>query len=85
MPSDERTPAPDVTCACWGPLEKWQHVHTDCEPVVTENTSVLTHLRGLPTPRVCTCECATCKRAWWAAGRPRVVEVNGVRTIERAR
>lgn len=36
--------------------------HPDC-PVTYENV-------------VCACECTTCKRAWWAAGRPKTGPVS---------
>ncbi len=28
---------------------------------------------GCPDPSSCACECRTCKRIWFAAGRPRIV------------
>ncbi len=44
----------------------------DCPAVVRAETEgcLGSPARCCPLPMVCTCECHTCKRAWWAAGRP---------------
>lgn len=48
------------TCVAWGRLPTVDIVvgHESC-PVL-----------GADPLSVCPCECTTCKRAWWAAGRP---------------
>jgi hypothetical protein len=52
-----------LTCILWGELAGLGLlIHPTC-PVIES---------GDPPrpPRVCSCECQTCKRAWWAQGRP---------------
>jgi len=59
------------TCIAWGT----EHPHPDCPVVlhdVAESAGGVLHIPG-PLPRVCPCECRTCRRAWWAQGRPRVM------------
>lgn len=62
---------PTRTCACWGPLGEHEMWHHDCAVTITDPSQQVAEHRVGPYPRVCTCECSTCKRAWWAAGRPR--------------
>lgn len=79
----------DRICAAWGPLsaEHGEHEHMSCSVVYwsAEETTRLGQRDG-PFPLVCGCECLTCKRAWWKAGRPRVVDdtpaIGAVRMIE---
>lgn len=59
-------------CAVWGPLHVDRNVHMDCPVVVhaAHEGCIGSPARTEPLPMVCACECATCKRAWWAQGRP---------------
>ena len=61
-----------LTCAVWGPLDEGRLVHMDCPVVVTQAHEGVTGSRARTEelPIVCDCECSTCKRAWWNAGRP---------------
>lgn len=56
--NEQRRPddRPELTCVAWGQLRRDCDDHPDCPVRDGEN--------------VCTCECRTCKRAWWDAGRP---------------
>lgn len=61
-----------LVCAAWGPLAPGRFVHMDCPVVIREAHEAC---KGAPActarlPMVCECECQTCKRAWWAEGRP---------------
>jgi hypothetical protein len=58
----------DFNCISWGD-EGRVLVHPDCDVVVV--------VSGVP--RVCPCECRTCKRAWFDAGQPIVRDGNVVR------
>lgn len=62
--------ASDRDCACWGPLIEGEIEHADCDVIVQHPGQCVSELRAGPFPRVCGCECTTCKRAWWRAGRP---------------
>lgn len=71
MTETDPSEQPEI-CAVWG-TRKAGETHLVCDVVTTAN-----HQRagGAANPPpvgtwVCTCECTTCKRAWWAAGRPR--------------
>lgn len=57
-------------CACWGELLDGRVEHPDCDVIVTTPGQAVESQRAGPFPRLCACECATCKRAWWDAGRP---------------
>jgi len=61
---------PHLICIAWGELP-----HPDCPVIVRSVDQVAPHvLEQLgELPAVCPCECKTCKRAWWADGRPRIV------------
>ncbi len=61
-----------LICAAWGPLSVGRLVHLDCPVVVRAAHEAADGApgRSKPLPIVCSCECATCKRAWWDAGRP---------------
>lgn len=61
----------NLVCAVWGPLHD-RGEHHEC-PVVVNHAHE--GVAGSPArtealPMVCACECHTCKRAWWAQGRP---------------
>lgn len=66
----------DLICAFWGHLSKSRVVHQNCGVIVTTNEELCHGCTGVdfnaPVPRVCPCECQTCKRAWWAEGRPKI-------------
>jgi len=51
---------PTRTCITHGPIQAGELVHSSCNVVVSRRDG----------PKVCTCECRACKRAWWAQGRP---------------
>lgn len=61
-----------LVCAAWGPLAPDRLVHLDCPVVVREPHQACkgAPARSGPLPMVCGCECHTCKREWWAQGRP---------------
>ena len=61
-----------LVCAVWGPLRHGRVVHMDCPVIVREPLEGIagSAARTGPLPMVCGCECQTCKRAWWARGRP---------------
>ena len=67
-------PATDLFCIGWGSLAG--ETHTDCPVILTKDSvyesAIASELlaSGRDFPMVCPCECKTCKRAWWAAGRP---------------
>lgn len=46
----------------------------NCPVIVTDNSELSGGSAGVdptgPVPRVCPCECKTCRQAWWDAGRP---------------
>jgi len=56
-------------CIAWGPIRPERHIHLDCPVVLHSAESSAIALEG-PFPRICPCDCRTCKRAWWAQGRP---------------
>lgn len=60
-----------LECAVWGPLRD-RLAHMDCPGVVhfAYEGTVGSLARSAPLPLVCECECRTCKRSWWAQGRP---------------
>lgn len=58
----------DDYCPFWGPLDGFLY-HPDCD-VFLRNAHEAAHPPTEPLPIKCKCECRTCKRAWWAAGRP---------------
>lgn len=58
-------------CATWGPLMPPHLDHMDCLVVIQhQDGRIASSERNKPIPRICSCECTTCKRAWWNAGRP---------------
>lgn len=61
-----------LTCAAWGALGPGEFKHLDCPVIVREAAQACAGKPPIPgpLPQVCPCECFTCKRAWWAAGRP---------------
>lgn len=68
---------PSNFCIGWGKIRPGEgNAHMDCPVVLTEDTvyqsaisaELLTNAKQFPM--VCPCECQTCKRAWWAKGRP---------------
>lgn len=62
-----------LTCLVWGPL-KGGTDHASCLSVVRDPDVCAVPLPATVTvPAVCDCECRTCHRAWWRAGRPRIV------------
>ena len=64
----------DLKCIAWGPLLGPTDVHPDCPVIVTSH----------PLPMMCPCECQTCKRSWFAQGRPIVKDGKVIRmTAER--
>lgn len=65
------TPDTGSVCVAWGPLgERLKHL--DCPVVLTEWRQASGGRQFLPGPLpiTCPCDCRTCKRAWWGAGRP---------------
>lgn len=73
-------------CITWGgPPRNPQLVHGDCFVVATKE-SIKDNRPALPIkgplPQVCPCECQTCKRAWWAYGRPIIRDGKIVRETE---
>ena len=79
--------AANFDCIAWGgPPKPPQLDHTDCFVVATDE-SIKNDCPALPIkgdlPQVCPCECSTCKRAWWAAGRPMVRKGKVVRETDK--
>jgi hypothetical protein len=78
MTTEVKTKWPDLFCIGWGKLRlKDDGTHKSC-PVVfltsesTWESAIKGDLlaSGRSFPMVCPCDCKTCKRAWWEAGRP---------------
>lgn len=70
-----------VECIAYGGLWGDELDHPDC-PVLafkTPGTRGCVSGGGVKPNAVCKCECQTCKRAWWAAGRPTLVNGEVVR------
>lgn len=62
-----------LVCAVWGPLDaRDRHAHMDCPVIVSHAYEGVggSPARTAPLPMICSCECHTCKRAWWTKGRP---------------
>jgi hypothetical protein len=60
-----------LVCIAWGALWVHELEHVDC-PVILENAAESAVAVKVDLPALCPCECRTCKRAWWAKGRPLV-------------
>jgi hypothetical protein len=67
----------DRFCIGWGRLiVRDGGSHSDCPVVLTKDmvyeSAIAAELlaSGRVFPMVCPCDCKTCKRAWWAKGRP---------------
>ena len=63
----------NMRCLFWGLLSDGRYQHLDCGVILNEKTkqAVSTGVKIHESlPQVCPCECTTCKRAWFAAGRP---------------
>lgn len=57
-------------CVAWGALLP-EHDHIDCPVVVRSDREVVPSMVGKQKyPAVCTCDCRTCRRAWWSMDRP---------------
>lgn len=57
-------------CPFWGSVGLSLE-HMNCDVVLRKASSSALPAGKLPElPCVCGCDCRTCKRAWWAAGRP---------------
>jgi hypothetical protein len=63
-----------TVCAAWGPLSAGRFTHMECPVVVHRAHEAAPGAPGRtePLPLVCSCECSSCKRAWWNAGRPKI-------------
>lgn len=82
MAGSSMTTENDYFCATWGQLEPGQSHHLDCVAIVTKESQRCPRQHPLPSlPYVCECECLTCKRAWWAAGRPRTGPISDVKPV----
>lgn len=78
--------SPSSICLFWGALSDWQRGagHLDCGVILTkknlrsctyssETDEITMQIAdGKVEAAVCECECTTCKRAWFADGRPLV-------------
>jgi hypothetical protein len=67
----------DRFCIGWGKLLPSDGgIHLNCPVVLTREkvgeSAIAAKLlaSGQSFPMVCPCECQTCSRAWWDAGRP---------------
>lgn len=65
-------PAPrdDLTCLFHGLLGAGMLAHADCDVVLERMAQTVAPELVVAIPQVCKCECRTCKRAWFNAGRP---------------
>ena len=82
-----------TTCLFWGSLSDWQRGagHLNCDVILTKKNlrgcvrnnetaeSTAQIADGKVEALVCGCECTTCKRAWFAAGRPLIKDGKIVR------
>lgn len=60
----------DFTCVAWGPLEPQDgDRHMNCPVVLHNARGAAVPVEG-PFPKVCGCECRTCKNAWFADRQP---------------
>lgn len=64
-------------CIGWGNLRPGDgSTHMNCPVVLTREKVIESAIAdellasGKPFPMVCPCECRSCGRAWWEAGRP---------------
>lgn len=76
----------DLICVFWGPLFDRELHHHSCGVVLRNLDEVATYKgkRLFDPPRipmVCSCECQTCKRAWWDQGRPIIREDGTLRRV----
>jgi len=61
----------ELVCIAWGALQGYEREHFDC-PVILESAVSAAVPVTVELPALCPCECRTCKRSWWAMGRPLV-------------
>lgn len=79
--TNERAKELGLWCVAWGAPGPGPD-HMDCPVVVTSDSQVATDQRGKnKLPVVCECDCTTCKRAWWNAGRPIMGEDGVIKTV----
>jgi len=76
--TDEQAKQANLWCPFWGAIGPGPS-HMSCDVTLTDPaTSALRGNDTPPVPFVCKCECTTCKRAWWAAGRPGAVRTKSL-------
>ena len=86
MTAEAHVAGADLHCISWGPLGKPgapdSLVHMDCAVIVADEEQARRQAVRVPGPypKVCPCDCQTCKRAWWADGRPMVRDCVVVRS-----
>lgn len=62
-------------CLAWGVPYNRDGTHFHC-PVIVRHPEEIAEVEERTKidsfPKICACECQTCKRAWWGMGRPMI-------------